>query len=95
MVLLTGEVAFPLHGAIILALGIIQYDAHPFPRGKEGGTDVGNSTALTLPRHLHYGADLGEEEQREDERQSHHARPVDRHLFISSHFFLSCLRVER
>lgn len=69
MVFLTGEVAFPLHRAIVLAFGLIQYDAHPFPRGKEGGANIGNSTPLTLPYHLHYRADLGEEDSRkEDER---------------------------
>lgn len=64
MVFLTGEVAFPLHGAIILAFWLIQYDAHPFPRGKEGGANIGNSTTLTLPYHLHYRANLGEEDKR-------------------------------
>lgn len=64
VVFLTGEVAFPLHGAIVLAFGLIQYDAHPFPRGKEGGANIGNSTTLPLPYHLHYRANLGEEGQR-------------------------------
>lgn len=61
MVFLTGEVALALHGAIVLALGLIQNDTHPFPRGKEGGTHVCNSPTLTLSYHLHYRADLGEE----------------------------------
>lgn len=61
MIFFTGEVAFPLHGAIILAFRFIQYDTHPFPRGKEGGADVGNGATLTLPCHLYYRANLGEE----------------------------------
>lgn len=56
MVLFTGEVAFALHGAIILALGLTQDDSHPFPRGKERGPDVGHCAALLLPYHLHQGA---------------------------------------
>ena len=62
MVILAGEVAFPLHSAIVLAFGLIQYDTHPFPGGKEGGADVSDSTTLTLPCHLHHRATLGEEE---------------------------------
>ena len=64
MVFLTGEVAFPLHSAIILAFGLIQYDTHPFPRGKEGGSDISDGTTLTLPRHLHCRANLEEDEDR-------------------------------
>lgn len=33
-ILLTGEVAFPLHGAIVLAFGLAQNDSHPFPSCK-------------------------------------------------------------
>lgn len=62
MILLTGEVAFPLHGAIVLALGLIQYDTHPFSRGEEGGANVGNSSTLTLACHLYYRANLEDEE---------------------------------
>lgn len=59
MVFFAGEVALALHGAVVLAFGLIQYDSNPFPRGKESGANVGNSTPLALPNHLHYVADLG------------------------------------
>lgn len=59
-IFLTGEVAFPLHGAIVLAFGLIQNDAHPFPRGKECGANVGYCAPLALPYYLHYRANLGE-----------------------------------
>ena len=62
VVFLAGEVALPLHGAIVLAFGLVQYDAHPFPGGEEGGADVGDGPALTFPYHLHHRADLEEEE---------------------------------
>lgn len=58
MILLTGEVAFPLHGTIVLAFGLIQNDAHPFPRRKESGADIGDSASLTFPDHLHHRANL-------------------------------------
>lgn len=58
MILLTGEVAFPLHRAIVLAFGLIQNDTHPFPRGKESGADIGDSAPLAFPYHLHYSANL-------------------------------------
>lgn len=63
MIFFTGEVFFPLHGAIVLAFGLVQYDANPFPRSKKGGANIGNSTALTLPDHLHYRANLGYTEE--------------------------------
>lgn len=56
MMLLAGEVALALHGAVVLALGLIQNDSHPFPRGKEGVADVGHRAALPLADHLHQGA---------------------------------------
>ena len=65
MIFFTGEVSFPLHGAVVLAFGLVQYDANPFPRSKKGGANIGNSTALTLPDHLHYRANLGDTEERE------------------------------
>lgn len=55
-ILLAGEVALALHGAVVLALGLIQDDSHPFPRGKEGVADVGHRAALALADHLHQGA---------------------------------------
>lgn len=55
-ILLAGEVALALHGAVVLALGLIQDDSHPFPRGKEGVADVGHGAALPLADHLHQGA---------------------------------------
>lgn len=58
MIFLAGEVAFPLDGAIVLALGLIEYNTHPLPGGKEGSADVGNGATLTLPCHLYYGANL-------------------------------------
>lgn len=58
MVLLAGEVALPLHGAVVLALGLVQDDSHPLPGGKEGVSDVGHRAALALADHLHQGADL-------------------------------------
>lgn len=58
MALLAGEVALALHGAVVLALGLIQNDPHPFPRGKEGVADVGHRAALPLADHLHRGADF-------------------------------------
>ena len=64
VVLLAGEVAFALHGAVVLALGLVQDDAHPFPRGEEGGAHVGYSATLALPDDPHHGADL-EQRQRE------------------------------
>lgn len=86
MIVLTGEVAFPLHGAIVLAFGVIQYDTHPFPRSKESGANIGNSTPLTLPYHFHYRANLGE--KREDERKR--VIIVDSSLFIFSPFLCLC-----
>lgn len=62
VVLLAGEVALPLHGAIVLPFGLVEDDAHPLPRGEEGGADVGHGATLALPDHLHHGADLGREE---------------------------------
>lgn len=59
-IFLTREVAFPLHGAIVLAFGLVQNDAHPFPRGKESGANVGYCAPLALPYYLHYRANLGE-----------------------------------
>lgn len=56
MILLAGEVALALHGAVVLALGLIQDDSHPFPRGKEGVADVGHRATLPLADHLHQGA---------------------------------------
>lgn len=58
MILLTGEVAFPLHSTIVLAFGLIQNDAHPFPRCKESGADIGDSAPLAFPYHLHHRANL-------------------------------------
>lgn len=60
VIFLTGEVALALHGAIVLAFRLIQYDTHPFPRSKEGSANVGNSAALTLSCHLDYRANLGD-----------------------------------
>lgn len=77
MVFFAGEVALPLHGAIVLAFGLIQYDSHPFPRGKESGANVGNSTPLALPDHLHYVADLG----------------VTMRVTVSHCTLVSCLRI--
>lgn len=53
MILLTGEVALALHRAVVLAFGLVQDDAHPLPRGKERGADVGHRAALPFPDHLH------------------------------------------
>lgn len=55
-VLLAGEVALALHGAVVLARGLVQDDPHPFPRGEERVADVGHGAALPLPDHLHQGA---------------------------------------
>lgn len=81
MILLTSEVAFPLDCAIVLAFGLIQYDAHPFPWGKESGANIGNSTPLTLSYDLHYRADLGEKKRWET--VSHYTL-VDINLFFFS-----------
>lgn len=67
MIFLTGKVAFPLHGAIILAFRFIQYDTHPFSWGKKGCTNVGNSATLTLPGHLYYRTNLWQKGAQEDE----------------------------
>lgn len=88
MILLTSEVAFPLDCAIVLAFGLIQYDAHPFPWGKESGANIGNSTPLTLSYDLHYRADLGEKKRWES--VSHYTL-VDINLF----FFISCVWVRK
>lgn len=56
VILLAGEVAFALHGAIVLALGLVQDDSHPFPGGEQCVADVGHRAALPLPDHLHQGA---------------------------------------
>lgn len=56
MILLAGEVALALHAAVVLALGLIQNDSHPFARCKEGVADVGHRPALALADHLHQGA---------------------------------------
>lgn len=97
MIFLAGEVAFPLHGAIVLSFGLIQYDAHPFPRGKEGGADIGDSTTLTLPYHLHYRANLGEErEQRqEDERLYVSLHWLIEMCLLFSNFFLSHVCIQK
>lgn len=58
MILLAGEVAFPLHRAVVLALALVQDDAHPLPGGEEGVADVGHRAPLPLPDHLHQGAHL-------------------------------------
>lgn len=58
MVFLTGEVFPALHGPIVLALGFIQDDTDPLPRGKQGGTNIGHSTAVPLPDDFHSGAHL-------------------------------------
>lgn len=58
MILLAGEVALALHGAIVLALSLIQDDPHPLPGGEERVADVGHSPTLPLPDHLHQGAHL-------------------------------------
>lgn len=57
-ILLAGEVALALHGAVVLALGLVQNDSHPFPGGEEGVADVGHRAALPLADHLHQGAHL-------------------------------------
>lgn len=59
MILLTGEVAFPLHGAIVLAFGLVQNDPHPFPGCEERGSDVGHSPPLAFSDDLHHRANLG------------------------------------
>lgn len=59
MVFLTGEVAFPLHGAVILAFGFVEDDPHPFPGGKEGRSDEGDGATLTFSDHFHYRTNLG------------------------------------
>jgi len=64
VVLLAGEVAFTLHRAVVLALGLVQDDAHPFSRGEEGGAHVGYGAPLALTDDLHHGADLGQKEWR-------------------------------
>lgn len=56
MILLAGEVALSLHGAVVLALGLVQDDSHPFSGGKERVADVGHRAALPLPDHLHQRA---------------------------------------
>ncbi len=92
MILLTGEVTFPLHSAIVLAAGFIQYDTHPFPGGKEGGADIGNSATLTLPYHLHYTANLGEEEQTRGRHCELFYNNLVKYFFsISSIFCPSCV----
>lgn len=58
MILLTGEVALALHGAIVLALSLVQDDPHPLPGGEERVADVGHRATLPLPDHLHQGTDL-------------------------------------
>lgn len=58
VVLLAGEVAFALHRAVVLALGLVQDHAHPLPGGKKRVSDVGHRAALSLPDHLHQGAHL-------------------------------------
>lgn len=55
-ILLAGEVALALHGAVVLALGLVQDDPHPFPGGEERVADVGHRAALPLADHLHRGA---------------------------------------
>lgn len=55
-ILLAGEIALSLHGAVVLALGLVQDDSHPFPGSKERVADVGHRAALPLPDHLHQGA---------------------------------------
>ena len=56
MILLAGEIALALHRAIILALGLVQDDAHPLPGGEERVADVRHRATLPLPDHLHQGA---------------------------------------
>lgn len=56
MIILAGEVALALHGTIVLALGLVQDDSHPFSRGEERVADVGHRAALPLPNHLHQRA---------------------------------------
>lgn len=58
MILLAGEVAFPLHGAVVLAFGIIQNDSHPFPSCKLSSTDIGDRSPLAFPYDLHHRANL-------------------------------------
>lgn len=93
MIFLTGEIAFPLHSAIVLAAGLIQYDTHPFPRGKEGGTNIGNSATLTLPYHLHYRPDLEDkkEETRGQETVSHYKLVFLPPFYSFSSFLVSVL----
>lgn len=58
MILLAGEVALALHGAVVFALGLVQDDSYPLP-GREGrGADEGDRAALSFPNHLHHGAHL-------------------------------------
>lgn len=87
MIFLTGEVAFPLDSAIILAFCLIQNDANPLPRGKQSRTNICNCTPLTLPDHLHNRANLEENYQQQ----------VSIHFFGYSYFcfltfFPLCLR---
>lgn len=56
MILFAGKVALALHRAVVLALGLVQDDSHPFSRGEECGADVCHRAALPLPDHFHQGA---------------------------------------
>lgn len=58
MILLAGEVVPSLHRAVVLSLGLVQNDSHPFPGRKEGVPDVGHRAALPLANHLHQGVDF-------------------------------------
>lgn len=56
MILLTGEVALALHGAVVLPFGLVQDDSHPLSWGKQRVPNVGDGALLTFPDHLHQGA---------------------------------------
>lgn len=87
MILLTGEIALPLHRAVVLAFRLVQDDAHPFTRGKEGGADVGHRPPLTLSCHLDYGADLkGNEMTRSRELSGNHQLTEITQGNTSTHF---------
>lgn len=58
VVFFTGEVFPALHGPIVLALGFIQDDTDPLPRGKQGGTNVSHGTTVPLSDDFYSGAHL-------------------------------------
>lgn len=51
------EILPSLNGTIVLAFCFIQDHAYPLASGKECGSNIGHSTTVALPNHLHTGAD--------------------------------------